>query len=56
MPTIQNLIRDESGNSIVEQALLIALLLLACLGAITAIGQGSNNMLIRLNSQLIGLP
>ena len=38
-------VRDERGASLVEYALLLALIVVVCVGAITIIGDSTNNTL-----------
>ena len=45
-------IKDERGASLVEYALLLALIAVICIGAITLIGQGANNSLSKTASAL----
>ena len=43
--TIRSRIHDERGASLVEYALLLALIAVICIGAITLIGTNANNKL-----------
>ena len=45
-------LRDEEGASLVEYALLIALIALACVVALTATGQSISDMFTRINAKL----
>lgn len=44
MRAILNFLRDESGPTAVEYAVMLALILLTCLGAIAAVGSSANFM------------
>lgn len=39
---IQSLLKDEKGATMVEYALMVALIAVICIGAVTAIGGGTN--------------
>jgi pilus assembly protein Flp/PilA len=45
-------LRDEDGASLVEYALLIALIAVVCVGAVTAIGSAVNNKLTSASTAL----
>jgi pilus assembly protein Flp/PilA len=45
-------VRDEEGASLVEYALLVALIALACVVAVTATGTNINAMFTRINGKL----
>ena len=45
-------VRDERGASLVEYALLLALIVVVCVGAITIIGDSTNNTLSKTASIL----
>ncbi|HEX2701088.1 MAG TPA: Flp family type IVb pilin [Acidimicrobiales bacterium] len=45
-------IKDERGASLVEYALLLALIAVVCIGAITLIGKGANNKLSSVGSAI----
>ncbi|HEX2701086.1 MAG TPA: Flp family type IVb pilin [Acidimicrobiales bacterium] len=49
---IRSRVRDERGASLVEYALLLALIAVVCIGAITLIGKGANNSLSSTGSAL----
>ena len=44
--------RNEEGASLVEYALLVALIALACVVALTATGTSISNMFTRINAKL----
>lgn len=44
MQAILRFLRDESGPTAVEYAVMLALILLTCLGAIAAVGNSANFM------------
>ena len=50
--TIRTRIKDERGASLVEYALLLALIVVVCIGAITLIGNTTNNTLSKTASAL----
>jgi len=39
---IKDIVRDEEGATMVEYALLLALIAVVCIGAVTLIGQGAS--------------
>jgi pilus assembly protein Flp/PilA len=45
-------IKDEEGASLVEYALLVALIALACVVALTATGTSISDMFTRINNKL----
>ncbi|MGI8686413.1 MAG: Flp family type IVb pilin [Acidimicrobiales bacterium] len=49
---IRKTIKDERGASLVEYALLLALIAVVCIGAITLIGTGANNQLSKVSSAI----
>jgi len=49
---IRSRIDDERGASLVEYALLLALIAVVCIGAITLIGTNANNKLSEVGSKL----
>ena len=49
---VRSTIKDERGASLVEYALLLALIAVICIAAITLIGQGANNSLSKTASAL----
>lgn len=49
---IHTRIRDERGASLVEYALLLALIAVICIGAITLIGNNASNKLSQVASNL----
>ena len=49
---VRSRIKDERGASLVEYALLLALIAVICIAAITLIGQGANNSLSKTASAL----
>ena len=48
----KSFLSDEEGASLVEYALLIALIALACVVALTATGQSISDMFTRMNAKL----
>lgn len=44
MNALMRFLRDESGPTAVEYAVMLALILVTCLGAIAAVGQSANFM------------
>jgi pilus assembly protein Flp/PilA len=50
--TAKSFVRDEEGASLVEYALLLALIALACVVAVTATGTSINAMFTRINGKL----
>ena len=50
--TIRSRIKDERGASLVEYALLLALIAVICIGAITLIGSGAKDKLSEVGSKL----
>ncbi len=50
--TIHAKVKDERGASLVEYALLLALIAVVCIGAITLIGTGANKSLSSTASAL----
>ena len=42
MTKVQNFIQDESGPTAVEYAVMLALIIVVCIGAVTAIGNSAN--------------
>lgn len=40
----KHFLRDEDGATMVEYALMLALIAVVCIVAVTAIGKGANNM------------
>ncbi len=50
--TIRAKVKDERGASLVEYALLLALIAVICIGAITLIGSGANKSLSKTGSAL----
>ncbi len=50
--TIRAKVNDELGASLVEYALLLALIAVVCIGAITLIGSGANKSLSSTGSAL----
>jgi len=49
---IRKNIKDERGASLVEYALLLALIAVVCIGAITLIGSNANTKLSTVGSKL----
>jgi pilus assembly protein Flp/PilA len=49
---IRRTIKDERGASLVEYALLLALIAVVCIGAITLIGEGAKEKLSEVSSEL----
>ena len=49
---IRSRVTDEQGASLVEYALLLALIAIVCIGAITLIGESSKNSLSSTGSAL----
>lgn len=41
MTKVQNFIQDESGPTAVEYAVMLALIIVVCIGAVTAIGNSA---------------
>lgn len=41
---MQSMLRDEKGATMVEYALMVALIAVVCIGAVTAVGGGANTM------------
>jgi pilus assembly protein Flp/PilA len=52
LATLKNFLKDEEGASLVEYALLVALIALACVIAITATGVSISAMFTRINNKL----
>jgi len=50
--TAKSFVRDEEGASLVEYALLVALIALACVVALTATGTSISAMFTRINGKL----
>jgi len=44
--------RDEAGVAAIEYALLVALLAVAIVGAVTTLGEGTNDSFVRFNTEL----
>ena len=42
MTKVQNFIQDESGPTAVEYAVMLALIIVVCIGAVTNIGNSAN--------------
>ena len=51
--TIERIERDERGASLVEYALLLALLVVVCIGALTAFGSATNTSFSRSGSSIV---
>ena len=49
---VQDKIKNERGASLVEYALLLALIAVVCIGAITLIGSGAKDTLSEVGSKL----
>ena len=51
-----NFLADESGPTAVEYAVMLALIIVVCIGAITSLGQGANGTFtnVALNGTLSG--
>lgn len=49
---VRGFVREEEGASLVEYALLVALIALACVVALTATGTSISDMFTRLNGKL----
>lgn len=56
MQTILNqakrFLRDEDGATMVEYALMLALIAVVCIVAVTAIGTGANGMFTKISNDL----
>ena len=50
----RNLIHEEKGQGLAEYGLILALVALAVVGALTALGGGLNSIFDRINTQLNG--
>jgi pilus assembly protein Flp/PilA len=53
---VQRFLRDEDGPTAVEYAVMLALIIVVCIGAITALGSNANNTFsnVALNSAVGG--
>ena len=49
-----NFFKDEEGATMVEYALMLALIAIICIGAVTLIGQSANNVFTEAASSLPG--
>ncbi|MDP9387271.1 MAG: Flp family type IVb pilin [Actinomycetota bacterium] len=49
---VRTRIKDERGASLVEYALLVALIAVICIGAVTLIGEGANKTLSKAGGSL----
>ena len=54
--SLSRFLRDEDGPTAVEYAVMLALIIVVCIGAITALGQGANGTFenVALNGTLGG--
>ena len=48
----QRFLRDEDGATMVEYALMLALIAVVCIAAVTAIGNSANNMFTTIANDL----
>jgi pilus assembly protein Flp/PilA len=49
---IRNFVRDESGPTAVEYAVMLALIIVVCIGAITALGKNANTTFTSVGSAI----
>lgn len=52
-PLLQRLVRDDSGQTIVEYGLLLMLVAIVVIAMIIGVGQSSNNMYSTINSSVV---
>jgi pilus assembly protein Flp/PilA len=56
MAWLKRFLTDESGSTAVEYAVMLALLLMACIAAISVFGQGSGGMWSGIDTELGVMP
>jgi len=49
-----NFLRDESGPTAVEYAVMLALIVVVCIAAITALGSNANNTFTKVSNTIGG--
>jgi len=49
-----NFLRDESGPTAVEYAVMLALIIVVCIAAITALGSNANNTFTKVSNTIGG--
>jgi pilus assembly protein Flp/PilA len=52
MTKVQNFINDESGPTAVEYAVMLALIIVVCITAVTAIGNSANTQFLAVDAAL----
>jgi len=52
MNSLTNLIKDDSGATLVEYGLIIALIAIVCIAAITTIGKNMNTMFTKIGTDV----
>jgi len=52
MKSFINFLKAEDGPTAVEYAVMLALIIVVCLGTITTVGQGSNNTFSTVQNKL----
>ncbi len=50
--TVVNFLKDESGPTAVEYAVMLALIIVVCIAAITALGTNANNTFSYVGTQV----
>jgi len=52
---MQSMLKDEKGATMVEYALMVALIAVVCIVAVTAIGTNANAVFSSISGKLVGL-
>ena len=52
--TVVNFLKDESGPTAVEYAVMLALIIVVCITAITALGTNANNTFSYVGTKIAG--
>jgi pilus assembly protein Flp/PilA len=50
--SVVNFVKDESGPTAVEYAVMLALIIVVCIAAITALGTAANNTFANVGSKI----
>ena len=53
---VKNFLKSEDGPTAVEYAIMLALIVIVCLTAITAVGEAANSAFQNIAGELEGLP
>jgi len=53
--TLVNFLKDESGPTAVEYAVMLALIIVVCITAITTLGSNANNTFSSVATKIVGV-